>query len=112
MKRNRFFTFLTLIACIAASALLIADAFVRDQALMLAGFGALAISAAAAILMVPARLADAGDPWASVSWGKFFVAIVYASIAVACLVAVVDTNDAAGFGDALHGVGAGPHVAL
>jgi hypothetical protein len=38
---------LTLIACIAATALLIADAFVRNQALMFAGFGTLAISATA-----------------------------------------------------------------
>ncbi|HEY2321441.1 MAG TPA: hypothetical protein VGJ82_01135 [Thermoanaerobaculia bacterium] len=44
------------------------------------------------------------DPWASVSWGKFFVAIVYASIAVACLVAMTHTADAARFAHALHAV--------
>jgi hypothetical protein len=102
MKRQRFMLLLTLIACIAASALLLADAFVRDQALMLAGFGALAVSAAAAILLLPARLSDANDPWATVSWGKFFVAIVYASFAVACLVAVAHTADAARVAHALR----------
>jgi hypothetical protein len=94
MKLHRFLTFLIVLACIAASAFLIADGFVRDQALLMAGFGFLAISAGAAILLVPARLADVEDPWATVSWGKFFVAIVYASIAVACLVAVAHTADA------------------
>src|ERR1051326_2849776 len=94
MKTHRFLTFLTLIACIAASAFLVADAFVRDQALMLAGVGMLAISAAAAILLVPTRNAEAVDPWATVAWGKFFVAIVYASIAVVCIVAVAHTADA------------------
>jgi hypothetical protein len=102
MKLHRFLTLLTLIAAIAASAFLIADAYVRDQALMLAGFGMLAVSAASAILLVPARLADVDDPWATVSWGKFFVAIVYASIAVACLVAVAHTPDAARFAHALR----------
>jgi hypothetical protein len=102
MKVHRFLTLLTLIACIAASSFLIADAFVRDQALTLAGFAALAISAVAAILLVPARLAEPNDPWATVAWGKFFVAIVYASIAVACLVAVAHTADAARFAHAVR----------
>jgi hypothetical protein len=104
MKAHRFLTFLTLIACIAASLFLIADAFVRDQALTLAGFASLAISAAAAILLVPARMAEPHDPWATVAWGKFFVAIVYASIAVACIVAVAHTADAARFAHAVRGL--------
>ena len=102
MKTDRLLTLLTLIACTAASAFLIADAFVRDQALILAGSAALAISAATAILLVPARLPDENDPWATVSWGKFFVAIVYASIAVACLVAVAHTPDAERFARIIH----------
>lgn len=104
MKLHRFLTLLTLLACIAASAFLIADAFVRDQALLMAGFGFLAISAAAAILLVPARIADVSDPWATVSWGKFFVAIVYASIAVVCLVAMAHTADAARVAHAVRAV--------
>lgn len=59
-----------------------------NQEWMLAALALLAISAAVAVLFVPRRM-ETSDPWARVSWGKFFVAIVYASIAVVCLVAVV-----------------------
>ncbi len=104
MNAHRFLMLLTLIACIAASAFLVADAFVRDQALMLAGVGMLAISAAAAILLVPVRNAEFHDPWETVSWGKFFVAIVYASIAVVCIVAVAHTADAARVAHAVRAV--------
>src|ERR1043166_6180303 len=97
MKLQRSLLFLTLIACIAASAFLIADAFVRDQALMLAAFASLAISGVSAILKM-------NDPWTNVSWGKFFVAIVYASIAVVCLVAMAHTADAIRFAHAVHAV--------
>lgn len=61
-----------------------------NQEWMLAALAMLAISAAIAILFVPKR-AQTNDPWARVSWGKFFVAIVYASIAVVCLVAMAHT---------------------
>ncbi|HEY2829439.1 MAG TPA: hypothetical protein VGJ88_04920 [Thermoanaerobaculia bacterium] len=62
---------------------------------MLAAFGTLAVAAAVAILVVPSRRAVTSDVWARVYWGKFFVAIVYASIAVACLVAMAHTAEAA-----------------
>jgi hypothetical protein len=66
-----------------------------SQVWMVAALGSLAIAAAVAVLLVPVRRVESSDPWARVYWGKFFVAIVYASIAVACLVAVAHTAEAA-----------------
>lgn len=61
-----------------------------SQMWMLAALAVLAIATAIAVLLVPRR-AESSDPWARVSWGKFFVAIVYASIAVVCIVAIAHT---------------------
>ncbi|HEX3109019.1 MAG TPA: hypothetical protein VHU41_07985 [Thermoanaerobaculia bacterium] len=66
-----------------------------SQVWMLAAFGTLAIAAAIAILLVPVRRVETSDLWSRVYWGKFFVAIVYASIAVMCLVAMAHTAEAA-----------------
>ena len=53
-----------------------------------AALAALAGSAALGIMVMPSALTNAGDPWTDVAWGKFFVAITYASIAVACVIAL------------------------
>src|ERR1043166_6422185 len=77
--------------------LLLSDVLVRDQALPLAAVASLAGSAVLAILTIPTISAQTDDAWTKVGWGKFFVAIVYASITAACLVAMAHTPDAARF---------------
>jgi hypothetical protein len=78
---------------------------VRDQALI---FAALAASwpgsAALGIMVMPSALTSAGDTWMDVAWGKFFVAITYASIAVACAIALEHTPDAVRFAHAIRHV--------
>jgi hypothetical protein len=100
---SRFLKMLALLWAAAALLLLLTDALVvRDEALVLAASGLLAGSAVFGILLIPPIDAQSDDPWAKVAWGKFFVAIVYASIAAACLVAMAHTPDAARWAHALR----------
>jgi hypothetical protein len=99
----RFLRLLAVISSAAAALLLLSDVVVRDQALVLAGFGLLAASAVFAILLIP-PINEGDDPWVRISWGKFFVAIIYASIAFACLVAMAHTPDAARVAHAVRAV--------
>jgi hypothetical protein len=86
---------LAVIWAVAAALLLLSDLVVRDRALALAGSGLLAGLVVLAILTMLPSQTQSEDAWAKIAWGKFFVAIIYASMAVACLVAMVHTPDAA-----------------
>ena len=58
-----------------------------------AALAALSSLAAIGVVLMPApRL---GDVWERVAWGKFVVAIVYASIAFVCFLAMAHTPEAA-----------------
>ena len=102
MKSQRLLAVGSVVAAFAGLLLMLGDAVVRDQAMILAGLGVLAISVALGITLMPSPNAPVNDVWVSVPWGKFFVAIVYASIAVACLVAMAHTPDAARVAHALR----------
>jgi ABC-type phosphate transport system permease subunit len=77
--------------------LFLSDLVVRDQALPLAAFGLLAAAAVVGILLLPTISSKSDDAWTTIPWGKIFVAIVYASLAIACLLAMTHTPDAARF---------------
>jgi ABC-type phosphate transport system permease subunit len=81
--------------------LFLSDLVVRDQALPLAAFGLLAAAAVLGILLMPTIRSKSDDAWSTIPWGKLFVAIVYASLAIACLAAMAHTADAGRF---LHAV--------
>src|ERR1051325_525953 len=101
---SRFLAAVALLAAILGVLLLAGEAVVRDQALIFAALAALAGSAALGIVAMPNAITNAGDPWGDVAWGKFFVAITYASIAVACFIALEHTPDAARFAHAIRHV--------
>jgi hypothetical protein len=61
--------------------------------LIFAALAALSTLAVVGIVLMPAP--RAGVPWENVAWGKFVVAIVYASIAFVCFLAMFHTPDAA-----------------
>lgn len=84
------------VSAFVALLLLASDAVIRDWATIFGALGLLAGSAVLAILLIPANM-QTDDAWAKVAWGKLFVALVYASIAVACFVTMAHTPDAARF---------------
>ncbi len=69
--------------------LLAADLIAENQAMMLGGLTLLFFTVAV-FFLGPLRMpADRHDFWESVAWGKLFVAMVYASIAIMFLLAFV-----------------------
>jgi len=90
---------------VAAFALLLlaSDAVVHDWAMIFGALGLLAAAGVLGILLIPANM-QTDDAWAKVAWGKLFVALVYASIAVACFVTMAHTPDAARFVHAVRAV--------
>ena len=95
MSKNRVLSAVSILIAVIGVILLVGDAVVRDYALVFASLAALSSAAALSIVLVPRPYGDAGDTWENVAWGKWFVGAVYASIAVACTVALVHTPDAA-----------------
>jgi hypothetical protein len=89
-------------SAVAGALLLMSDAVVHDWALAFGSLGLLAASAVGGILVVPAANGQSDDVWARFAWGRFFVAIVYASIAVACFLVMAHTPDATKFVHALR----------
>lgn len=103
-RTSHFVAAFALFVAFAGVLLLAGEAVVRDQAMIFAAIAALAASAALAVVALPTAFADSTSPWADVAWGKFFVAVVYASIAVTCIVATAHTADAARFAHAVAAV--------
>ena len=94
MRPIRIFAFL----CAAIGVLLLlSDFIVRDQALALAAFSMLTGSAVFGILLLRPIHAPGDDVWTEIAWGRFFVAIIYTSMAIVFLLAMTHTPDAARF---------------
>lgn len=76
----------TLSLAAAGLMLLVADAIAEDQAMMLGGLTLLFVAVTVYFLGPLRGPEDRTDFWESVAWGKLFVAMVYASIAVIFLI--------------------------
>ncbi|GEM_PF-6657497 len=102
ISNERFLSAFSILIAFIGVVFLVGDAVVRDYALVFAALAALSIAAALSIVLVPRPRGEGDDAWESVAWGKWFVAAVYASIAAACIVAVIHTPDAARVAHALR----------
>jgi len=97
----RVLAIVAVVVAVIALLLLASDAVVHDWAMIFGALGLLAAAGVLGILLIPANM-QTDDVWAKVAWGKLFVALVYASIAVASFVTMAHTPDAARFVHAMR----------
>ncbi len=80
--------------------LLVFGSEIRDQAALLAAVAFLCSAFGTWVGGgLPAFAETSGDPFESIAWGRFFVALVYASLAVVCFAAMAHAPD---FGRFVH----------
>jgi len=76
-----------------------------EQSALFAAFALICAAGATYIgLAIPAPASTSDDAFESIGWGRLFVALVYAALAVECLVAMATSRDFATFVQTLHGI--------
>ncbi len=86
---------LSALLAIGGLVLLAADVIAEDQAMILGGLSLLCFAVATFSFATERDTPEDPDFWSSVGWGKFFVGLVYASIAIMFLLAFFHSPDVA-----------------
>lgn len=95
--------FVSLALAFGGLVLFAADLIARDQALILGGLALLSLAVATFSIGTERDTPANPDFWSSIGWGKFFVGLVYASIAIMFVVAFFHSPDVSHVAG-LHGI--------
>jgi hypothetical protein len=93
LRRRGVAVIISLALACGGLVLLAADVIAEDQAMVLGGLALLSFAVATISFATERDTPDDDDFWSSVGWGKFFVGLVYASIAIMFLLAFLGSPE-------------------